>query len=82
VKTNNYHAIHQEIEELANNALELMPEEFFRLRKQKGISSGNKYISTESDFAGVYILYNHTIREYNAYSKGYSKTRGNQSYNH
>lgn len=124
------------IQKLANNTLEITPEEFFKIRTTK---NGNKYISIDKEFSGVYILYNktknmyyvgqakkifqrvnqhftghgngdvyadykygddftikmielensgfntlnelerHTIKEYNAFSKGYNKTRGNKN---
>jgi hypothetical protein len=52
--------VRKKIDKLARNAAELTPEEFFTLRKKKGFGSRNKHISTECDFAGVYILYNHS----------------------
>lgn len=51
------------IRALARNAVEMSPEEFFRLRNrtEKG---GRKYISGKYDFEGVYILFNKTKSMY------------------
>ena len=125
------------IRDLARNAVEMSPEEFFKLRSRTE-DGGRAYTSGKYDYAGVYILYNktqnkyyvgqaqavlsrinqhltghgngdvyadykygdrfiitsvrlrgsgyktlnelerHAISVYNAYSKGYNKTRGNQ----
>lgn len=130
--------VKKKITGLANNALEVTPEEFFKIRNASIGGRGNMHISTKYDFAGVYILYNYsknmyyvgqgkkvfqrvnchftghgngdvyadykygdsftitmialensgfdtlnelernTIKTYNAYSKGYNKTRGNR----
>lgn len=130
--------IKEKIWALADNALEITPQEFFELRNSRVGGRGRKHISTQYDFAGVYILYNYdrnmyyvgqgkkvfqrvnshftghgngdvyadyiygddftirmialansgfrtlnelernTIATYNAYSKGYNKTRGNR----
>lgn len=130
--------IKNKIRKLADNVLEITPEEFFRIRNSSNGGRGKGHISTYYDFAGVYILYNHTkkmhyvgqgkkvfqrvnshftghgngdvyadykygdkftikmiklqnsgfrtlnelerntIKTYNAYSKGYNKTRGNK----
>lgn len=130
--------IKSRIKKLANSALNVTPNEFFKIRNASNGGRGKKHISTKNDFAGVYILYNHdknmyyvgqgkrvfqrvnshftghgngdvyadykygdnftikmialqnsgfktlnelernTIATYNAYAKGYNKTRGNK----
>lgn len=130
--------IKNKIHNLADNALEVSPEEFFKIRNASNGGRGRKHISTKYDFAGVYIIYNktknmyyvgqgqkvfqrvnshftghgngdvyadykygdnfvikmieleksgfntlnelerNTIKTYNAYAKGYNKTRGNK----
>lgn len=52
------------IKELANNTLEVTPDEFFKIRNASNGGRGRKHISTSKDFAGVYILYNHTKKLY------------------
>lgn len=131
--------ISRQIDELANNVLEMTPEEFMKMRKMSFGGRGRPSYALTKNFAGVYILFNktknmyyvgqgkqvlnrvnahftgkgngdvyadykygdiftikmialensgftslndlerNTIRRYNAYSKGYNKTRGNRS---
>lgn len=52
--------IRHKIKKLANNSLEVTPQEFFDIRTANNGGRGRKYISTKYDFAGVYILYNYT----------------------
>ncbi len=126
------------IKELKEYSIKVTPEEFFKLRNQKKAFNSKKNISTDMDFAGIYIIYNNTkdmyyvgqsknvmkrvnnhltgkgngdvyadykygdsftislialkgsgfatlndlernaIKTYNAYAKGYNKTRGNK----
>ena len=56
--------IKKKIKGLASNALEITPEEFFKIRKSSNGGRGRKYISTKYDFSGVYIIYNHTKNMY------------------
>lgn len=56
--------IKKKIKGLADNALEVTPQEFFKIRNTSNGGRGKKHISTQSDFAGVYILYNHTKNMY------------------
>ena len=56
--------IKKKIKGLANNALEVTPQEFFKIRNTSNGGRGKKHISTQSDFAGVYILYNNTKNMY------------------
>ena len=49
------------INELANNSLEISPEEFFKIRNTY---NGKKHISTDYDFTGVYILFNSSKNKY------------------
>lgn len=53
--------IKEKINELANNILEVTPEEFFKIRNAR---IGKKNISTNMGFSGVYILYNSTKNMY------------------
>lgn len=131
--------INKQIDGLANNILEMTPEEFMKMRKTSFGGRGRPSYALTKNFAGVYILFNktknmyyvgqgkqvlnrvnahftgkgngdvyadykygdiftikmialensgfqslndlerNTIRRYNAYSKGYNKTRGNRS---
>lgn len=131
--------INKQIDGLANNVLEMTPEEFMKMRKTSFGGRGRPSYALTKNFAGVYILFNktknmyyvgqgkqvlnrvnahftgkgngdvyadykygdiftikmialensgfqslndlerNTIRRYNAYSKGYNKTRGNRS---
>lgn len=133
------HKINQQIDDLANNVLEMTPEEFMRMRRTSFGGKGRPYYALTKNFAGVYILFNksknmyyvgqgkqvlnrvnahftgkgngdvyadykcgdsftikiitlensdfaslnelerHTISRYNAYAKGYNKTRGNKN---
>lgn len=52
------------INKLADNALEVTPEEFFRIRNSSNGGRGKKHISTKYDFTGIYILFNHTKNMY------------------
>ncbi len=56
--------IKKKIKELANNALEITPRKFFEIRNASNGGRGRKHISTQNDFSGVYILYNHTKNMY------------------
>lgn len=56
--------IKKKIKGLADNALEITPQEFFKIRNASNGGTGKKHISTQHDFAGVYILYNHTKNMY------------------
>lgn len=56
--------IRDQIIKLADNALEVTPQQFFAIRNTSGGGRGKKHISTQYDFAGVYILYNHTKNMY------------------
>lgn len=56
--------IKNKVTKLADNALEVTPQEFFRIRNSSNGGRGKKHISTQYDFAGVYILYNHTKNMY------------------
>lgn len=131
--------INKQIDGLANNVLEMTPEEFMKMRKTSFGGRGRPSYALTKNFAGVYILFNktknmyyvgqakqvlnrvnahftgkgngdvyadykygdiftikmialensgfqslndlerNTILRYNAYSKGYNKTRGNRS---
>jgi GIY-YIG catalytic domain. len=57
-------SIKKKIRKLSDNALEVTPEEFFRIRNASNGGRGKKHISTQHDFAGVYILYNNTKNMY------------------
>lgn len=50
--------IREQIFELANNTLELTPEEFFKMRNASFGGRGKGLYSNNYNFAGVYILYN------------------------
>lgn len=56
--------IKNKIKRLADNVLEITPQEFFKIRNSSNGGRGKKHISTQCDFAGVYILYNHTKNMY------------------
>ena len=56
--------IKKKIKGLADNALEITPQEFFKIRNASNGGRGKKHISAQYDFAGVYILYNHTKNMY------------------
>ena len=58
------HTIKQKILNLANNALEITPEEFFAIRNTSYGGRGRRHISSQYDFAGVYILYNYHKNKY------------------
>ena len=52
--------IKKKIKGLSDSVLEITPEEFFKIRNSSNGGRGRKHISTEYDFSGVYIIYNHT----------------------
>ncbi|RZT01193.1 GIY-YIG nuclease family protein [Cuneatibacter caecimuris] len=56
--------IKKKIKSLADNTLEITPKEFFKIRNSSNGGKGRKHISTQYDFAGVYIIYNHTKNMY------------------
>ncbi len=56
--------IKTKIRKLADNTLEVTPQEFFEIRNASNGGRGKKHISTQHDFAGIYILYNHTKNMY------------------
>lgn len=56
--------IKKKIKGLADNVLEITPEEFFKIRNSSNGGRGRKHISTKYDFSGVYIIYNHTKNMY------------------
>lgn len=56
--------INQQIEGLANNTIEMTPEEFINMRNFSFGGKGNKYYALTKNFAGVYILYNKTLNKY------------------
>lgn len=76
VRTN---SIKKQITDLANNALEITPEQFFKIRNSSNGGRGHKHISSQYDFAGVYILYNH---DKNMYYVGQGKSVFNRVNNH
>ena len=56
--------IRKTIEGLANNTLEITPEEFIKLRKESFGGRGKPSYALKFNFAGVYILYNKTKNLY------------------
>lgn len=56
--------VKKKIKDLADNSLKVTPQEFFKIRNASNGGRGRKHISTQHDFAGVYILYNHTKNMY------------------
>ncbi len=56
--------IKKKIKGLSDSVLEITPEEFFKIRNSSNGGRGRKHISTEYDFPGVYIIYNHTQNMY------------------
>ncbi|WP_231348745.1 GIY-YIG nuclease family protein [Bacillus mycoides] len=50
--------IREQIFKLANNTLELAPEEFFKMRNKSFGGKGRALYSNNYNFAGVYILHN------------------------
>lgn len=54
----------KKIKGLANNTLEMTPEEFFEVRGQSFGGKGNPSYALKHNFAGVYILYNSTKNMY------------------
>lgn len=72
--------INETIDELANNTLEITPEEFMKLRSTKLSSSRYEgYYALKKNFAGIYILHNKTKDKYYV---GQSKTVLNRVNNH
>lgn len=57
------HIINKKIDQLANNALEVTPQDFFNIRNAK-VGKNRAYISSDRDFVGVYIIYNNTKAKY------------------
>lgn len=55
----NKSGIDEKIEKLANNTLEMTPEEFLEMRKASFNKHNSSYVS-KKNFAGVYILFNQT----------------------
>lgn len=58
------------IKELKNNSIEVTPEQFFKIRNTKHATKGRKNVSTDKDFEGIYIIFNHSK---NMYYVGQSK---------
>lgn len=56
--------IKRQIRGLANNALELTPEEFFTMRNKSFGGKGSPSYALQMNFAGVYILFNSTQNKY------------------
>ena len=56
--------IDAEIEGLANNTLEMSPEEFMVMRKTSFGGKGSRSYALTKNFAGVYILYNKNRNKY------------------
>lgn len=56
--------IRKTIQDLANNKLELTPQEFFTLRNQSFGGRGHPSYALTLNFEGVYILYNQTKNMY------------------
>ncbi len=56
--------IRMQIEGLANNTLEMTPEEFLTMRNSKYGKNGHAKYALSLNFAGVYILYNKTKNMY------------------
>lgn len=52
--------IRSQIRDLANNATEITPEEFFKIRNKSFGGRGNPLYSNNYNFTGVYILHNKT----------------------
>jgi hypothetical protein len=69
----------EKIEGLANNTLELTPEEFFNFRNFSFGGRGRAHVSAQYNFAGVYILFNKTK---NMYYIGQGKQVFNRVNNH
>lgn len=56
--------IKNQIENLANNAIEMTAQEFMAMRKMTLGSKGRAPLTLANNFAGVYILYNKTKKIY------------------
>lgn len=54
----------RKISRLADNTLEISPEEFFEIRNSRVGSFGKAYVSSGYSFPGVYILFNQTKNLY------------------
>lgn len=50
--------INQQIDDLANNVLEMTPEEFMKMRATSFGGRGRPSYALTKNFAGVYILFN------------------------
>ena len=55
--------INKKIEDLANNTIEITPEEFFKMRSANFDSHHSSYVRKQN-FVGVYILFNQTKNMY------------------
>ncbi len=56
--------LNQQIDELANNALEMTPEEFMKMRATSFGGRGHPSYALTKNFAGVYILFNQSKNMY------------------
>lgn len=56
--------IDRQIDALANNALEMTPEEFMKMRKTSFGGRGSPSYALSKNFAGVYILFNKSKNMY------------------
>ena len=72
-------SIKNKIKELANNSLEITPQNFFKIRNASNGGKGRRHISSQYDFPGVYILHNHTK---NLYYVGQGKSVFSRVNNH
>lgn len=71
--------IRQQIMDLADQALEMTPEEFFEMRNMSCGGRGRPLVALKCNFAGVYILFNKTK---NMYYVGQAKEILNRVNNH
>ncbi|MCD7729392.1 MAG: GIY-YIG nuclease family protein [Clostridia bacterium] len=56
--------IKRQVQALANNSIEMTPEEFFKMRSTTMSGKGRSSIALKYNFAGVYILFNTTKNMY------------------
>jgi len=56
--------IKEQVHQLANNNLEMTPEEFFEMRKKSFGGRGLPSFAQNYNFSGVYIIYNSTKKMY------------------
>lgn len=56
--------IHRDVRKLSNTVSEMTPQTFFQLRNTSYGGQGRRHISSSYDFAGIYILFNHTKNMY------------------